>query len=252
MKFLIRRRPLAVAIAVALLNASCSAKSPPQATDTSVVVSSGPPDSSMASTALTLDRAFLTRPEIPPPGIGAYGIVALRALPTGSTAARLTALCASYMAQFPDQNSIPATIRPQDQMMTIWPVLKKPPPDSPAQTCRHALEDYDLYSGQTALSDAARQGAHVQGEGPYLIGWSPASSRGAKDKLVLVIDMSGMNDDVSINHAFLFWKTKIVENPAAWRGGFSLERFRLATREFVNSYGDEILKAAKLFGLGAG
>jgi hypothetical protein len=48
------------------------------------------------------------------------------------------------------------------------------------------------------------------------------------------------------NQALRFWKEKIVEDPALWRSGFSLEKFRLSVRDFVDYYGETILAAAHL------
>ena len=93
------------------------------------------------------------------------------------------------------------------------------------------------------MRDARRQNAEFEGEGPYLIGWSPSNSRGVPDKLVLVIDMSSDGNQARIDQKFLFWKGKIVKDPQLWRHGFSLETFRLALRNFANEYGADLIES---------
>jgi hypothetical protein len=68
------------------------------------------------------------------------------------------------------------------------------------------------------------------------------------DKLVLIVDMSADNSQDSIDHKFLFWKNKIVENPELWRGGWSLEGVRVSIKEFSDQYGKDMLNAIKLIG----
>ncbi|HJS87290.1 MAG TPA: hypothetical protein VJ779_17690, partial [Acetobacteraceae bacterium] len=85
------------------------------------------------------------------------------------------------------------------------------------------------------------------GRGPFLIGWSPSNMRGVPDAIVLIVDMSDFESQQSFDEAFLFWQRKIVEDPQLWRSGFSLERVRLAVRDFVDHYGKSIEAAIKIW-----
>jgi hypothetical protein len=189
-------------------------------------------------------RAYLKSSDIPPSGIGAYGIVAFRAKPTSASRSRLLMTCAAFVASIPPQKSVPGSVRVSDEMLTIWPLDEPASPSAAKDDCNFAIDHYDLYGGDSAIADAERQGAKFGADGPFLIGWSPANSRGASDKLVLVVDMSRYDSQDSFNQAFQFWKKKIVEDPALWRGGFSIEALRLAVRDFADHYGDTILTAA--------
>jgi hypothetical protein len=108
------------------------------------------------------------------------------------------------------------------------------------------LNHYNIYPSDQAMGDARAQNAHFNGDGPYLIGWSPSSSRGQHDKLVLVINMSGFDSQERFNCAFHFWKEEIVLKPEKWRSGWSLAQMRLAIRDLVDHYGQDILAAAHL------
>src|SRR5438445_803880 len=72
--------------------------------------------------------------------------------------------------------------------------------------CDYVVAHYDLNASEAAISDARLQHASFDGEGPYLVGWSPSNTRGVPDKLVLVVDMSADNSQALIDHKFLFWK----------------------------------------------
>jgi hypothetical protein len=189
-------------------------------------------------------RAYLKGAEIPPPSIGAYGIVAFRARPTSASRSRLLMTCAAFVTAIPPQKSVPGSVHVGDEMLTIWPLDEPSSPNAARDDCNFAIDHYDLYAADSAIADAARQGAEFGAEGPFLIGWSPSNSRGVPDKLVLVVDMSLYDSQDSFDQAFQFWKEKIVEDPSLWRSGFSIETVRLAVRDFADHYGDTILKAA--------
>ena len=51
-----------------------------------------------------------------------------------------------------------------------------------------------------------------------------------------------------IDNKFLFWKSKIIDDPSAWRHGWSTERVRVSIRNFADEYGQSMLDAIKLIG----
>jgi hypothetical protein len=157
-------------------------------------------------------------------------------------------VCAAFLASLPAQRDLPPQIAVSQQMLTIWPVDN---PDASAHgkpDCDTILDHYDLFGGQSAIADAEAQGQVLSGRGPFLIGWSPSNTRGVRDAVVLVIDLTEFDTQGSFDEAFLFWQHKIIEDPALWKSGFSVERLRLAARDFVDHYGSDILKALKISG----
>lgn len=187
-------------------------------------------------------RSFLRAKDIPPASIGAYGVVALRAKPTPANRDRLMKTCIAYIASLPRQNTLPTSVPLSDQMLTIWPLDDPDADEARADDCGFALDHYDLYGGISAIQDAERQNVMLDGSGPFLIGWSPSNTRGIPDKLVLVIDLSSFESQDSFDEAFMMWQRKIVQNPALWRGGFSMEQVRLTLRDFVDHYGQDVVK----------
>ena len=133
-------------------------------------------------------------------------------------------------------------------MITVWPLENPKAEKAINDDCEHNIENYDLNASSPAIRDARLQGASFDGEGPFLVGWSPSNARGASDKLVLVVDMSADNSQALIDQKFLFWKRQIVEDPSRWRNGFSVESVRAAIRIFADQYGQSMLEAIKLVG----
>ncbi|WP_271025245.1 hypothetical protein [Rhizobium sp. RCAM05973] len=192
-------------------------------------------------------RAYLRESEIPPTGVRAYGVVALKSRPTPANNAKLMMVCKSFIAHFDRSEVSNAPIA--DQMITIWPLDDPQAEGAIKDDCDYITQHYVLGAATTAIAYAEMQHVSLDGEGPFLIGWSPADSRGKSDKLVLVVDMSDSTDQAMIDHDFDFWKDKIVRDPSNWRRGFSLERVRVAIRDFVNHYGSDIVHDIKMAGL---
>jgi hypothetical protein len=73
-------------------------------------------------TPLRPARAFLSASNIPPADVGAYGVVAFRTLPTPANHDRLMMVCRAFLASLPAQESLPASVSLNDQMITVWPL----------------------------------------------------------------------------------------------------------------------------------
>ncbi|WP_426436095.1 hypothetical protein [Bradyrhizobium genosp. P] len=203
-------------------------------------------DSGSVTTPLEPVRAYVRAKEIPPVGAGAYGLVVFHSKATSANRSKLTMVCNSFVAFFPRQETASAPLK--DQMITIWPLDNPDAQQARDDDCDFAVAHYDLNASEAAIRDAQLQHANFDGEGPYLVGWSPSNARGEPDKLVLVIDMSADNSQALIDQKFLFWKKQIVEDPSRWRHGFSIESVRAAIRIFADQYGQAMLDAIKLVG----
>jgi hypothetical protein len=196
----------------------------------------------MGDTIVTA-RLLMRSADIPPRGVGGYGIVALTALPTSESRDRLTRVCEAYTHALPRQRSLPRTIRLRDQMLTVWPIDDPDAPPARADDCAYLTSHYDLFGGQAAIRDAARQGLSLSGRGPYLIAWSPSENRGVPDKIVLVYDLSGYSSQASFDAVFSIWQNAIIANPALWRNGVAPSQKRLIFRDFVDDTSEAFLTA---------
>jgi len=181
--------------------------------------------------------------DIPPRGVGGYGIVALTALPTSESRDRLIRVCEAYTHALPRQRSLPRTIQLRDQMLTVWPIDDPDAPSARADDCAYLTSHYDLFGGQAAIRDAARQGLSLSGRGPYLIAWSPSENRGVPDKIVLAYDLSGYSSQASFDAVFSIWQNAIISNPALWRNGVAPSQKRLIFRDFIDDTSEAFLTA---------
>ena len=191
-------------------------------------------------------RAYLRAKDIPPPGVGAYGLVVFHSRPTPANREKLLRVCKSFVAYFPRSEETSAPL--SDQMVTIWPTVHADAPEIQRDDCDYAIDHYDLVASESAINDATIQHGNFRGEGPFLVGWSPSNARGVPSSLVLVIDMSSENTQAEIDHAFQFWKNEIVEDPSKWRNGWSVERIRVSLQLFADTYGPAMMDSIKFFG----
>ena len=201
-----------------------------------------------ASPALKPFRAYLNAAAIPPAGVGAYGIFAAHGKPTAPERARFTMACNAFLAYLAPQPGPGETVPFADQLLTIWPLDAPTAPEALAGQCDFLLDHYDLSAADDALHDATRQGGRFEGDGPFLIGWSPADTRGVPDKLVMVVDMSGYTTQDRFDYGFRFWKQNIIDHPELFRRGWNIEGVRQSIRDFADHYGTDILRAAHLSG----
>jgi hypothetical protein len=191
-------------------------------------------------------REYLSAKQIPPAGAGAYGLVVFQARPTPASRSKLAMVCKSFVAYFPRRETSDVPLN--DQMITVWPLDNPEAEEAKRDDCAFALDHYDLVASEAAIRDAHAQHADFDGEGPYLVGWSPSNSRTVPDALVLVIDLSADTTQAEIDHKFQFWKNEIVEDPSKWRRGFIADRIRESIRKFVDTYGQAMLDAIKIVG----
>jgi hypothetical protein len=203
-------------------------------------------DEGIGAAPLQPVRAYLRAKDIPPAGAGAYGLVVFQSRPTPASRAKFIMVCRAFVAFFPrnETSSVPV----KDQMITVWPLDNPDAKQAIKDDCDYVLDHYDLVASEAAIRDAQKQHANFEGEGPYLVGWSPSKARELPDALVLVVDMSADNTQADIDNKFRFWKNKIVEDPSLWRNGWSVEAVRVAIHNFADEYGQAMLDAIKLIG----
>src|SRR5215475_14156714 len=112
-------------------------------------------------------RAFLRAKDIPPPGVGAYGLVVFHSRPTPANREKLLRVCKSFVAYFPRSEETSAPLG--DQMVTIWPTVHADAPEIQRDDCDYAIDHYDLVASESAISDATIQHGNFRGEGPFLV-----------------------------------------------------------------------------------
>ncbi|HWT29484.1 MAG TPA: hypothetical protein VN240_00480 [Propylenella sp.] len=190
----------------------------------------------------------------PPEEYAAYGIVAFPELSSTATRDRHLLVCEAYVATLPEVSDL--FIPPAEQMVTVWPVNSE---DLAAQLsgigehqgrlegCGGAVDNYDLETALTAIRQAGRaQGIDFGNQGPFLLAWSPASTKGAEDALVLVADLSDVRTSEAMRMRFREWRDRIEQDESLWRDGWTVERLRVALRDWADHWGGIVFSSGAL------
>ena len=93
-------------------------------------------------------REYIKATDIPPSGVGGYGIVAFTSKTTSATRAKLLMVCRSFVAHFPSNAGIPPTSPLSDRMITVWPLDDPKAEKTAADDCDYAVDHYDLFAGE--------------------------------------------------------------------------------------------------------
>lgn len=196
-------------------------------------------------TGVLASRTFAQPHDIPPVLYKAYGIVAFPALATADTKDRFRSVCAAYLATLPASSEVDTDVT--NQMVTVWPVnssdiVAKLATLDPDRTCQAATENYNLATALTALKEAKSAGVrHLDDRGPYLLAWSPASAKGQRRTLVLVLDLSSASTIERFKEQLSAWRERIEQDPELWEDGFSLAALRDKIRYWVDHLGAQLL-----------
>ena len=198
------------------------------------------------SNAIVASRIFSGRDHYPPADFKAYGILAFPAWPTDATRNRYEIICRAYATVLSHSTVLSA---PREvQMVTVWPVesrvlanrLNEQEPGS-GDECILAVEFYDALAAKRAIREARAAGASLDGRGPFLLAWAPATTKGDSDALVLRTDLSDVETYSQAYDLMLLWEADIERDPSVWEDGWQLEKLRLAIQRWSGRYGEMIL-----------
>jgi hypothetical protein len=163
-------------------------------------------------------REYLKAADLPPSGAGGYGIVAFNSKVTSATRAKHLMVCHSFVAHFPSNASVASSTPLSNRMRTVWPLDDPKAAEAAADDCGYIVDHTDTAAGVSAIAEAASQHVNLRGEGPFLIGFSPSNTLGARDVLVLVVDLSATATQERIDREFSVWKDEIVADSSPWAG----------------------------------
>ena len=208
----------------------------------------------LAPYKIDASRTFADESEYPPSLVQAYGILAF---PRTPGAERGEMFCRAFHGGLTaSEVLIGEGIPLSRQMVTVWPIkgveLAEQVREAPmAAACDIAVSDYDTRLAERAIAAARaaeRRGltaSELAGAGPFLLAWSPGSERDdpQSDTLVLVADLSTVEDQASANRAIRRWKYEIQNDSSLWATGFSLERIKLKIQDWAVRRGDAVLWA---------
>jgi hypothetical protein len=161
---------------------------------------------------------------------------------------RYDMICDAYVSSLAYFKDVKAP--PQRQMVAVWPVespewADKINREAREKVCADAVAHYGLGIAQEAIKAAQQNGAALDGQGPFLLAWSPGSAKGQPDALVLVADMSDVIVNEQAKQIFAQWALDIQNDPSLWDPTWNLEKLRLRAQLWADKWGTRILNIYK-------
>ena len=188
--------------------------------------------SNSGSNSFRATRIFSGPSQIPPEEFRAYAIVAFPDDPLPEEFERFKNICIAYRTVIPATSEV--TAPRSEQLVTVWPVDSDVVGSnstfslSDDLSCDLAVKHYGNEIARQAIKDAKAVGHDFgNSDGPFLLAWSPSASKGHRNALTLILDMSLVETRAQAKKAFRFWVNHIEEVPENWYNGFTLERLRL-------------------------
>ena len=154
-------------------------------------------------------------------------------------------ICDAYVTALPHTTEL-VNIPSHKQMVTVWPIKTNEVSSemnisSDTSLCETAVKNYGLLLSRQSLKEAEIAGANVSGLGPYLLAWSPTESKGKKNALVLVSDLSDITTYEQSQAVFRQWIKDIEQDPDLWKSGWNIEKLRVKIRLWSDMYGPKLL-----------
>jgi hypothetical protein len=194
-------------------------------------------------------RIFAGPTQYPPESFAAYGIVAFTSRATTDDFSRHEMICRAYVAGLPHFSEL--DLPPKSQMVTVWPIdtnneanqINELPRDG---LCPDAVRHYGLATSLQAIASARaskKTTDQLNGNGPFLLAWSPAEEKGKPDAMVLVLDLSKVTTPDYAREMFRSWSTKIQQKPELWDNNkWDVEMVKAVARQFLDEFGSGVLQ----------
>lgn len=243
-------RTLAIALPVVAAACGDAQLTPPPDTDTDTAAVSPP----SADREIRASGVFAGPNQYPPGDFAAYGILAFQSEATSASRDRYLAICEGFLASLPSAGALEDRGIPLDQQMaTVWPLDDGVLADelnaaaggiTLFDRCQEIVASIDtITSGEAiALASGASGDVALDGDGPYLLAWSPSSAYGQTGVLVLMADLSNVTTVTQATRQFTDWRTNIQLNPELWSNGWDVERVRTTIGQWADRYGSAILR----------
>ena len=102
------------------------------------------------------------------------------------------------------------------------------------------VDAYDFSRAKALLARVNKLNA----VGPILVAWERPFDARKSGADALVFDLSKFADE-DLDRALQIWTTRIARDPDSWNNGFNMVKFRESLRNFLQTYGDQILAIVK-------
>lgn len=198
-------------------------------------------------------RVYMKPGSSPDDRIAAYGMVAFPLETTRQHPERLAQFCAAYV-ESEKHEPVPGLPASAPRMATVWPVSASVATDAlsrlnDVQKCETAVLNYGAAMADQAIYDAELTGIEINGRGPFLLAWSPASAKGSANALVLIANLSNIDTPEAALAAMRRWQTDVEFNPPLWaEAGWNLPLLREIMDEWAAVHGPQSLMLLGPFG----
>jgi hypothetical protein len=182
-------------------------------------------------------RDVLLSGEPAPVGYGAYGYLVFTKRPSENDMERYAAVCLAYIRNLEPLSRYSPDVSPS-LMPTYWLVAGEADFDERSPDCRMWVDSYDYPRAKVMASAVSA----LDSDGPLLVAWSKPFEIVAPGERALILDLSDFSNE-DLDRAFGIWMDRITRDPAVWHAGFNLVLAKEAFRNFLEQYGDHIVKA---------
>ncbi|MBW8636850.1 hypothetical protein K1W69_06595 [Hoeflea sp. WL0058] len=198
-------------------------------------------------------RVYMKPEAGPDDRFAAYGLVAFPLDTARRNPERLAQFCAAYVESGKHEpvQGLPASA---PRMATVWPVSASVDTDAlsrlnDVEKCETAVLNYGAATADQAIYEAELTGIEIDGRGPFLLAWSPASAKGSANALVLIANLSNIDAPEAALAAMRRWQTDVEFNPPLWaEAGWNLPLVREIMDEWSAVYGPQSLMLLGPFG----
>lgn len=181
-----------------------------------------------------------------------YAVVAFKSMPTKQDNARYEMICDAYVS------SLLPLLKDADsrvQIVTVWPIALADKARSlnasrGNDVCKEAVQHYGLASSQLAIRNArdAILATHgnitaLDGQGPFLLAWSPGAAKGNPGAMMLRFDMSDVMNLEQAKRVFAWWTYVVQSNPQLWSlDGWNESSLKIKAMLWADKWGTYISK----------
>lgn len=170
-------------------------------------------------------------------GYGAYGYLAFTKRPSESDMERYVEVCLAFMRNLEPVSRYGPDVSPS-LMPTYWLVASDADFDERLPDCRMWVESYDYLRAKVIASAVSA----LDSDGPLLVAWTKPFETVSPGERALILDLSDFSNQ-DLDRAFGIWMDRITRDPEVWHAGFNLVLVKEAFRNFLEKYGDHIVKA---------
>lgn len=169
----------------------------------------------------------------------AYGYIIFTSRPTDAISKqRYLSVCHAFIGTL-EPVSKHSDKTPKSEIATTFWLLDSQPENE--NSCEELVERYD-YARAAGIATALRE---LSAAGPLLVAWgNPYADQSEKGQRLL-IDLSRLPPN-ELNNAFLIWRDNISQDQRFLGKKFNIGLARIEFRNFIEKYGESILKIVKL------